>query len=101
MSAAMKTSALPETVTVTVDGTPRQAWAGQSVTAVLVAAGVWPLRRNPVNGQPRGPFCGMGVCLECEVTIDDRPLSRSCTTHVVEGTDIRTHAEPTPTAAHG
>jgi predicted molibdopterin-dependent oxidoreductase YjgC len=97
----MSTSPLPETVTVTIDGTPRQAWAGQSVTAALVAAGIWPLRRNPVNGQLRGPFCGMGVCLECEVTINDRPGSRSCTAHVTEGMDIRTHTELPPTAAHG
>jgi len=97
----MSTSPLPETVTVTIDGTPRQAWAGQSVTAALVAAGIWPLRRNPVNGQLRGPFCGMGVCLECEVTINGRPGTRSCTAHVTDGMDIRTHTEPLPTAAHG
>ena len=97
----MSTNSLPETVTVTIDGTPGHAWAGQSVTAVLVAAGIWPLRRNPVNGQLRGPFCGMGVCLECEVTINGRPDSRSCTAHVTDGMDIRTHTEPLPTAAHG
>jgi predicted molibdopterin-dependent oxidoreductase YjgC len=32
----------------------------------------------------------MGVCLECEVTIDGRPGSRSCTEHVTDGMDIRT-----------
>ncbi|MEY9836366.1 (2Fe-2S)-binding protein [Streptacidiphilus sp. EB103A] len=84
----------PESVTVTIDGVPGRAWAGQSVSAVLVAAGIWPLRRNQVNGRLRGPFCGMGVCMECEVTIDGRPDSRSCTAHVAEGTDIRTHTEP-------
>jgi predicted molibdopterin-dependent oxidoreductase YjgC len=90
MSAGKHVRPLPETVTVTIDGTPGQAWAGQSVTAVLVSAGIWSLRRNPVNGQLRGPFCGMGVCLECEVTIDGRPGSRSCTEHVTDGMDIRT-----------
>ncbi|MFC8520167.1 (2Fe-2S)-binding protein [Streptomyces sp. NPDC057257] len=86
----MSTRPLPETVTVVIDGAPSQAWAGQTVTAALVTAGVWPLRRNPVDGAPRGPFCGMGVCMECEVTIDDRPGSRSCTAHVTDGMDIRT-----------
>lgn len=56
----MSTDSPPQTVTVTIDGTPGQAWAGQSVTAALVTAGIWPLRRNPVNGRLRGPFCGMG-----------------------------------------
>ncbi|MPY50458.1 (2Fe-2S)-binding protein [Streptomyces acidicola] len=90
MSTAKRTPRIPETVTVTIDGTRTQAWAGQSVTAALVAAGVWALRRNPVDGRLRGPFCGMGVCLECEVTIDGRPGSRSCTAHVTDGMDIRT-----------
>ncbi|MFJ9898429.1 (2Fe-2S)-binding protein [Streptomyces sp. NPDC091280] len=90
----MSTRPLPEHVTVTIDGTPSRAWAGQSVTAALVTAGVWPVRRNQVNGEPRGPFCGMGVCLECEVTINGRQNARSCTAHVTDGMDIRT-------AAHG
>ena len=97
----MSTNSPPKTVTLTIDGTPGQAWAGQTVTAVLVAAGIWPLRRNPVNGQLRGPFCGMGVCLECEMTINGRPGTRSCTAHVTDGMDIRTHTEPLPMAAHG
>ncbi|MGW1716943.1 (2Fe-2S)-binding protein [Streptomyces sp. NPDC002156] len=86
----MSTRPLPETATVTIDGSPSEAWAGQSVTAALVTAGVWSLSRNPVNGRPRGPFCGMGVCMECEVTINGRPGSRSCTAHVTDGMDIRT-----------
>ncbi|WP_326595361.1 (2Fe-2S)-binding protein [Streptomyces sp. NBC_01803] len=83
----------PRTVRVVVDGTPREAWEGQSVTAVLAAAGIWALRRNPVTGQARGPFCGMGVCLECEVTIDGRADVRSCLAHVADGMDIRTLAD--------
>lgn len=89
----------PPSVTVVVDGTPRQAWAGQSVAAALVATGTWVLRRNPVNGQPRGPFCGMGVCLECEVTIDGRPGTRTCTEHVADGMDIRTTPAAVPATA--
>ncbi|HEY5836985.1 (2Fe-2S)-binding protein [Streptomyces sp.] len=87
-----KKKARPRTVTVVVDGTPRRAWEGQSVAAALVAGGTWALRRNPVTGDTRGPFCGMGVCLECEVVIDGRPGSRSCTEHVADGMEIRTLA---------
>ncbi|MFD5513782.1 (2Fe-2S)-binding protein [Streptomyces sp. NPDC127051] len=85
-----QTRSRPPSVTVVVDGTPRQAWAGQSVAAVLVAAGIWALGCNPVTGQPRGPFCGMGVCLECRVTIDGCPGTPACTEHVADGMDIRT-----------
>jgi predicted molibdopterin-dependent oxidoreductase YjgC len=79
-------------VGLTVDGVPQRAWAGQTVAAALVAAGRWPLRRNPVSGEVRGPFCGMGICLECEVTIDGRPDSRSCTTQVADGMRVGTTA---------
>jgi predicted molibdopterin-dependent oxidoreductase YjgC len=85
-----RTNPGPRTARVVIDGAPKEAWEGQTVTAVLVAAGVWALRRNPVTGQPRGPFCGMGVCLECEVTIDGRPAVRSCLEHVTDGMEIRT-----------
>jgi aerobic-type carbon monoxide dehydrogenase small subunit (CoxS/CutS family) len=84
--------ALPPTVHVTVDGITREAWEGQSLTAVLVTAGTWALRRNLVTGDVRGPFCGMGVCLECEVTVDGRPYVRACTEHVADGMDVRTTA---------
>ncbi|MGK5529658.1 (2Fe-2S)-binding protein [Streptomyces sp. URMC 129] len=86
----------PRTVRVVVDGTPRAAWEGQTVTAVLVAAGVWALRRNPVTGRLRGPFCGMGVCMECEIVIDGRPDTRSCLVHVTDGMDVRTRTDRQP-----
>jgi len=35
------------------------------------------------------------------VTINRPPRLRSCTAHVTNGMDIRTHTEPLPTAAHG
>ena len=42
-------------------------------------AGVTRFRRS-VTGQPRGPLCGMGICMECCVTINGRPHCRSCQT---------------------
>jgi hypothetical protein len=35
-------------------------------------------------------LCGMGICLECRVTIDGREHSRSCTTLCAEGMEVRT-----------
>jgi hypothetical protein len=50
---------------------------GQSVAAALWAAGRTTFRHSP-TGQPRGPFCGIGVCFECMVIIDDVPGQRAC-----------------------
>ncbi|MEU8177185.1 (2Fe-2S)-binding protein [Microbispora hainanensis] len=80
----------PRTATITVDGRPLTVVDGVSVAAALVGDGHWTLRRNPVSGEPRGPFCGMGVCLECEVTIDGRAGVRACLTRVRSGMRVGT-----------
>jgi hypothetical protein len=77
-------------VEILVDGRPVRALAGQSVAGALHQAGVDVLGRNPVTGEPRGAFCGMGVCFECELTINDVPGSRACMTHVSAGLRVET-----------
>ncbi|RIQ22525.1 (2Fe-2S)-binding protein [Jiangella rhizosphaerae] len=51
---------------------------GQTVGAALVAAGVRSWRTTRREGRPRGVFCGIGVCFDCLVTIDDVPNQRAC-----------------------
>jgi len=46
------------------------------VAAALFAAGCIACRSTVATGAARGPFCMMGVCFDCMVTIDDRPISR-------------------------
>lgn len=77
-------------VEILIDGRPVLALAGQSVAGALHQAGVDVLRRNPVTGEPRGAFCGMGICFECELTINDVPGSRACMTPVSAGLRIDT-----------
>jgi aerobic-type carbon monoxide dehydrogenase small subunit (CoxS/CutS family) len=67
------------TFTITVDGQPVSARQGHTVAAVLVASGRQVLRHTH-RGTPRGVFCGMGVCFDCLVTIDDLPDQRACMT---------------------
>lgn len=81
----------PDPVTITVDDAAILAYPGESVVAALLAAGATALRRTP-SGQPRGPFCNMGACFECLVTIDGAPSVRACSTPVREGMTITTAA---------
>jgi predicted molibdopterin-dependent oxidoreductase YjgC len=62
---------------------------GTVVAAAVARAGVSKFRRSPL-GRPCGPLCGMGVCMECRVTIDGRAHVRSCLTLCGEGMDVRT-----------
>ena len=77
-----------EAVTVTVDGRPVSARAGDSVAAAMLAAGVAHCRTTPVSGAPRAPYCMMGVCFDCLVTIDGVGNRQGCLVAVRDGMAI-------------
>lgn len=64
--------------TVSFDGGRLAAAPGQTVAAVLWAAGVRSWRTTSSAGTPRGLFCGIGACFDCLVTIDGEPNRRAC-----------------------
>jgi hypothetical protein len=80
----------PDWCAILVDGEPVRALPGQSVAAALVQAGIWQFRLHPVAGTPRGPYCGMGVCFECELEIDGVADTRSCLVAVRPGMVVST-----------
>jgi predicted molibdopterin-dependent oxidoreductase YjgC len=73
---------------VTVDGEPLVAHAGETVAAALLAGRSAAIRRTR-SGQPRGVYCGMGVCFECLVVVDGVPNTRACMTWVRDGMEVR------------
>src|SRR5471032_2066141 len=75
-------------VSVSFDGRPLQALPGETVAATLAAADIVAYR-HARSGAPRWPFCGMGVCFDCLVTIDGKPNQRACLAKVEAGMDIR------------
>ena len=81
---------MPDTLTIVIDGRTHQVALGTSAAAALLMAGV-PSRRS-VSGEARAPLCGMGVCMECRVTIDGKPHMRSCQVLCSEGMEIATDA---------
>ena len=76
-------------VEILVDGRAVRALDGQSVAGALHKAGVAVLRRNPVTGEPRGAYCGMGVCFECLCEVDGRQSVQSCMIEVADGMRVR------------
>ncbi len=57
---------------------------GSNLAAALLAAGVGYLRRTPVSGAARAPFCMMGACYDCLVVIEGEQR-QACMTAVTEG----------------
>lgn len=65
-----------EEVSITVNGKPVRVAAGTSVAAAVMMAGE-PCRFS-VTGEARAPLCGMGICMECRVTVNGVLHQRSC-----------------------
>jgi sarcosine oxidase subunit alpha len=76
-------------ITLVVNGQACEAYEGETLHAALLAAGYRGLRRTLRSHQPRGIFCGMGVCYDCLVTIDNIPNQRACMTLVEDGMEIQ------------
>ena len=79
---------------ISVNGRMIAATPGETVLAALTAAGFKALKKSNVSGEARGPFCGMGVCYECLVTINGVPKQRSCMTEVEDNMEIQTYEPP-------
>ncbi|WEN15028.1 2Fe-2S iron-sulfur cluster-binding protein [Rhodanobacter sp. AS-Z3] len=79
-----------KTVNVLINGQAVAIHAEASVAAAIAMAGPAGFRRS-LSGQPRAPLCGMGVCFECRVRINDTEHVRACMTPVAEGMQVHTH----------
>ena len=85
--------------TLDVDGARVVARAGDTLAAALVDVGLLTCRLAG-DGDPRGVYCGMGVCHECVMLVDGTP-ARTCMTQVRDGMHIEVAPDrqlPTPTA---
>ena len=82
-------SAQGSTIELTIDGQPARASAGDSVAAALLANRASACRTTPVTGCLRGPYCMMGVCFDCLVTIDGLANQQACLIPVRAGMTIK------------
>ena len=79
-------------VTIRINGRNVPAFEGEPLHAVLLAAGFRTLRTSFTESEPRGFLCGMGVCYECLVTVDDIPEQTACVTEVYDGMKVEIDA---------
>ncbi|MCO5967662.1 (2Fe-2S)-binding protein [Actinoallomurus soli] len=70
------------------EGRPVPFEPGQSIGAALTAAGIRSWRTTRFGGRPRGLYCGIGVCFDCLVTVNDRPSLRACMVEAREGDTV-------------
>lgn len=75
-------------LSLTVNGRRLKLPAGISVAAAL--ADVPGSFRRSVDGEPRAPLCGIGVCFECRVRIDGVSHVRACMVLARHGMQVQT-----------
>ena len=78
------------TFNIQLDGVTILVEEGQSIAAALIAAGHRSWRRTRVGDQPRGVFCGIGICFDCLATVNGTPNLRACLTEAQPGDVITT-----------
>ena len=81
---------MSEPITLSVNGSEVSVPAGSMVSAAISAAGETAFRTS-VQGEPRGPLCGMGICFECRVCIDGTRHIRACQRVCQPGMQVSTH----------
>lgn len=80
---------MSENIAIYVNGESHCVPAGLSVAVALHAVlRNSRFRHTPQLLEPRGMFCGMGLCFDCLLTIDGRKEVRACMTPVKEGMRI-------------
>jgi hypothetical protein len=77
------------TVAVEVEGRMVSVPPGASAAAAVLMAGLPSIRDSAVGGEPRAPYCLMGVCFDCLAEIDGVPNRQSCMITVRPGMRIR------------
>ncbi len=55
-------------------------YEGETIAATLLAAGKRICRKTTKKKEPRGVYCGIGICFECRMIVDGKPNTRVCQT---------------------
>ena len=71
-----------------VNGAEIEATESENVGTFLLKRRQQGLRKTRFEDNPRGMFCGIGVCFDCIVTIDGIANQRACITQLREGMRI-------------
>ena len=79
-----------DTIAFTINGQRARALSGDTVAAALLGAGTEHCRTTPISGARRAPYCMMGVCFECLVTIDGVGNRQACLIGVRAGMRVET-----------
>jgi len=73
-----------------VDGEKLTAYEGETIAVALLAAGKRLSRYTNKTKEPRGVYCGIGVCFECRMVVNGMPNIRVCQTLATPNCKVQT-----------
>jgi len=82
----------PEDIEFSYDNQPFLGTQGDTIASALINVGQYSCRVTAV-GEPRGVFCGMGVCQECAVCVNGIEGELACMTYLKPGMNIRSQPQ--------
>jgi len=74
---------------ITIDGESVTAYPGETLATVILSTGQRTFRTTTEAAEPRGLYCGMGICFDCLVTLNGRPNIRACATLAQAGISLK------------
>ncbi len=77
-----------EKIDVLINGKIIKAFKGETIASTLLSNEYFAFKKNRKSSELRGPFCGMGVCFECLVTVNKDSRLQACVTQIEEGMEI-------------
>ena len=78
-----------KTITLSIDGRDVVVAEGLSVAAAILMAGLDHCRTTGLSGEPRAPYCMMGLCFDCLMEIDGVANQQACLTPVRAGMIVK------------
>jgi predicted molibdopterin-dependent oxidoreductase YjgC len=90
--------ATPEILEISFDGEQVEGLVGQTIGGILLGSGRLAWRITSADEQPRGIFCGIGVCYDCLVVVNGLRDVRACQRRAIAGDVVTTQHDPLPEA---
>jgi len=74
-----------------VDGESIPAFYGETIATAILSAGKIILSTSARSKNPRSLYCGIGICNECLITLEDGRRVRACQTLAAPMMKIKTY----------
>ncbi len=77
-------------ISITFDGKKLTALKGEVILSCLLANEIYINRYTKNFSEPRGMYCGIGLCSDCMMIVNGIPNVRTCVTSVEDGMIVET-----------